>query len=74
MDAVCSTRIGAAILGGGASLRRRALQRRIGDPVAATGAGLTLEDVEESEPVANLVGRGSALVVVGHSTSGNRLS
>lgn len=53
--------------------RRRSLQWRITHAIAAPDAGAPLEDMEQSEPMANLMGRGTALIERGGGSTGDGL-
>lgn len=69
MNRIKAGNVGARIATDGAAGGRRGLGRGIGDGVTGTGAA-ALEGVEQTEPVADLVGAGVAEVVVGGSTAG----
>lgn len=72
VDAVSARGVGARILAGWATLGGDALDRSVRDTVTASGAGLALEDVVQSKPMADLVDGGQTHVVVGGLSTGKR--
>lgn len=56
VDAVRPSIAGTTVLAGRTSRGSRALERCIGDGVSSTGTRLTLENMEEPEPMADLMG------------------
>ena len=73
VDAVQPSIAGTTVLAGRTSRGSRALKRCIGDGISSAGARLALKDVEETEPMADLMGCRSTLVIVGGGASGYRL-
>ena len=69
MDTVKTSLVRAAIFATWAPTSCSRLDRSIADRVASTRAALTLKDVEETEPVPNLMSRATALIVVGSSAT-----
>lgn len=64
MDTVQPRRTGAAILARRTSARRRLLQWRITHAIPAPTARLTLENMEQTEPMPDLMRRAATLVVI----------
>lgn len=73
IDTIQPSRVRTTVLTGGASRGRCALKRSIGNGVSGARAGRALENMEETEPMADLMGCRATLVVIGGCTSGNRL-
>lgn len=71
MNVIQPRLIRATILTSWASTRGNLLDRGIADRIARPGAALPLEDMEETEPMTDLVRRRAALVVIRHAAAGH---
>ena len=71
MDVVQPCLIRAAVLASRASACGNLLDRSVAHGISSASAALALEDMEQTEPVADLMCCTTALVIIGYVTSGD---